>query len=133
MRSRTKTAVLTLVLSLLVALTTAHADAPSGWKFKAGVKGKPAVLLIHGLAASRTHWTSVKKTRKKFKKAARALARAKDKCKEDLGPAWRLCDVMDAAEEALEVTRRSFKEEVSTHDRSCRCQSPRTSRRGTRA
>lgn len=53
-----KTAVLTLVLSLLVALTTAHADAPSGWKFKAGVKGKPAVLLIHGLAASRTHWTS---------------------------------------------------------------------------
>lgn len=52
---------------------------------------------------------AVKKTRKNFKKAQRAIARAKDKCKEDLGPAWRLCDVMDAAEETLEVTKRGFK------------------------
>lgn len=58
----------------------------------------------------------VKKTRKKFKKAERALARAKDKCKEDLGPAWRLCDVMDAAEEAIKVTRRSFKAAEDTLD-----------------
>lgn len=38
------------------------AAAPAGWKFQAGKPGKPAVLLIHGLAASRTHWTSPQDT-----------------------------------------------------------------------
>lgn len=46
-----------LVVSLF-ASSLALADEPSGWKFSAGTKGKPAILLIHGLAASRTHWTS---------------------------------------------------------------------------
>lgn len=35
---------------------------PPGWKFKEGEKGKPAILLIHGLAASRGHWTSPAET-----------------------------------------------------------------------
>jgi pimeloyl-ACP methyl ester carboxylesterase len=51
-------AVVILVLALLGSVPTARAGAPSGWKFHAGAKGKPAVLLVHGLAASRTHWTS---------------------------------------------------------------------------
>lgn len=51
-----------IALALALAAPAAHADAPSGWKFHAGEKGKPAVLLIHGLAASRTHWTSPAET-----------------------------------------------------------------------
>ncbi|MCX5746066.1 MAG: hypothetical protein NT062_26610 [Proteobacteria bacterium] len=47
----------TLLLTLVFA-SVAHAGPPSGWKFHAGDKGKPAILLIHGLAASRTHWTN---------------------------------------------------------------------------
>jgi alpha-beta hydrolase superfamily lysophospholipase len=47
-----------LAVLLLLVVTRAVAAPPSGWKFKAGEKGKPAVLLIHGLAASRGHWTS---------------------------------------------------------------------------
>jgi len=43
---------------VLAAAGSAHAGEPSGWKFHLGEKGKPAVLLIHGLAASGTHWTS---------------------------------------------------------------------------
>ncbi|MBL8912144.1 MAG: hypothetical protein JNM17_15725 [Archangium sp.] len=35
---------------------------PSGWKFKRGEPGKPAILLIHGLAASSGHWTSPAET-----------------------------------------------------------------------
>lgn len=46
-----------LVSSLLVA-SAARAGEPDGWTFKAGEKGKPAVLLIHGLAASRVNWLS---------------------------------------------------------------------------
>lgn len=54
----------TACLALVVAVSsaTAFAGEPAGWKFKAGEKGKPAVLLIHGLAASRTHWTSPAET-----------------------------------------------------------------------
>lgn len=47
-----------LVVSLLSSSLALAAGEPSGWKFDAGTKGKPAILLIHGLAASRTHWTS---------------------------------------------------------------------------
>ena len=49
------------VLAVLFA-SLSFAGEPSGWKFKAGEKGKPAILLIHGLAASRKHWTSPAET-----------------------------------------------------------------------
>jgi pimeloyl-ACP methyl ester carboxylesterase len=49
---------LRLVAVLSSLASTALADEPAGWKFKAGQKGKPAILLIHGLAASRMHWTN---------------------------------------------------------------------------
>lgn len=45
-------------VSLVLCSTLAFAGgAPAGWKFKAGEKGKPAILLIHGLASSSKHWT----------------------------------------------------------------------------
>ena len=46
------------LVAVVVLSFTAFAGAPPGWKFKAGQKGKPAVLLIHGLAASSGHWLS---------------------------------------------------------------------------
>lgn len=50
-----------LLVLLLAAAGPAHA-ALDGWKFHAGEPGMPAVLLIHGLAASGTHWTEPKAT-----------------------------------------------------------------------
>lgn len=47
-----------LPLFVVLFASLSFAGEPAGWKFKAGDKGKPAVLLVHGLAASRTHWTS---------------------------------------------------------------------------
>lgn len=46
--------------TLLVAVVLAGTafGEPSGWKFQKGKPGMPAVLLIHGLAASRGHWVS---------------------------------------------------------------------------
>lgn len=43
----------------------------------------------------------VRKAKAALKKAKRAIRKAKKKCKDDLGPAWKLCDVMDAAKETL--------------------------------
>jgi pimeloyl-ACP methyl ester carboxylesterase len=40
------------------AIAGAATAAPAGWEFHAGQPGKPAVLLIHGLAASSKHWTN---------------------------------------------------------------------------
>lgn len=47
-------------LLVLLFLLVAHlgAGAPKGWQFHAGQPGKPAVLLLHGLAASSRHWTN---------------------------------------------------------------------------
>lgn len=47
----------------------------------------------------------VRKAKAKVKKAQRAISKAKRKCKDDLGPAWRLCDVMDAAKETLKLAK----------------------------
>ena len=43
-------------LALLLLAAPVLAAAPSGWKFHQGQPGKPAVLLIHGLASSSRHW-----------------------------------------------------------------------------
>jgi len=45
----------------------------------------------------------VRKAKAKVKKAKSAISKAKKKCKDDLGPAWKLCDVMDAAKETLKL------------------------------
>jgi pimeloyl-ACP methyl ester carboxylesterase len=49
---------LTIVLTLLGGVATGSQADPAGWTFHAGQPGKPAVLLIHGLAASTAHWTN---------------------------------------------------------------------------
>ncbi len=46
-----------LLSLLLLSASALGAAAPKGWQFHAGQPGKPAVLLIHGLAASSRHWT----------------------------------------------------------------------------
>lgn len=45
------------VALVLVLAGAARAAAPAGWRFSPGKPGMPAVLLIHGLAASSGHWT----------------------------------------------------------------------------
>lgn len=47
----------------------------------------------------------VRRARAKVKSAQRAISKAKKKCKDDLGPAWKLCDVMDAAKATLEAAK----------------------------
>lgn len=48
-----------LLCFALACCAAAHlAAAPKGWRFHRGHPGKPAVLLIHGLAASSQHWTN---------------------------------------------------------------------------
>lgn len=46
------------LLSFLLLAAASLGAAPKGWQFHAGQPGKPAVLLIHGLAASSQHWTN---------------------------------------------------------------------------
>jgi len=49
-------------LVLCAALCATARAAPDGWQFHQGASGKPAVLLIHGLAASSRHWTEPQAT-----------------------------------------------------------------------
>lgn len=54
---RTTTVKMMTALGLALGLSAGLCADPDGWMFYQGDADKPAILLIHGLAASKTHWT----------------------------------------------------------------------------